>query len=64
MDVDTEHKHLPQEPETPSWDHSAAFAADLVSFFALATGKLKMEACFVSGKNHEGFHVMSLSEVI
>ena len=37
---------------------------DEVSLFALAAGKLKMEARFVSGHNHEGFEVMSLSEVI
>ena len=58
------HRRLLCEPETPSWDLPAAFAADLVSLLALAAGKLKMEARFVSGHNHEGFEVMSLSEVI
>ena len=58
------HRRLLCEPETPSWDLPAAFAADLVSLLALAAGKLKMEARFVSGHNREGFDVMSLSEVI
>lgn len=55
MDVDTERKNLLYEPETPGWDHSAAFAAGLVSSFALATGKLKLAARFVLATTMKGF---------
>ena len=41
--------------QSPSWDHSAAFAADLVSFFALATGKLKMGAALSLATTMKGF---------